>query len=381
MSTEDVIFFEHPSSDGSVVAEARLNIPPTLNALTLDAVEAMTPKMRDWAERDEVAAVIVTGEGDKAFCAGGDVQALYHAATVNLAAGRAVNDYPERFFAAEYRLDYIMHCYEKPLLTLGHGIVMGGGYGLFSASNFRVVTQRTRLAFPEITIGLFPDAGGTLVMRNLPPKIAALLTMTGGQVNATDALALGVGTHLIDHEGRADFLEGLKQLNWQAGSPDANTEVLQNYLATQTHVGGLPSSDVAEVDIETIDLSNLKACFDSILALEGTSKWVDRGIANLRNGCPVTAGIIFKQLGLGPTLSLAECFMTELAIATNCLSRPDFVEGVRALLIDKDQSPKWSVKSIDDLSPSLADEHFVGEWERGGLVHPLGDLLDIDSAG
>jgi enoyl-CoA hydratase/carnithine racemase len=244
-----------------------------------------------------------------------------------------------------------------------------------------VVTQRTRLAFPEITIGLFPDAGGTVVMRNLPPKIAALLTMTGGQVNATDALALGVGTHLIDHEGRADFLEGLKQLNWQAGSPDANTEVLQNYLATQTQVGGLPSSDVAEVDIETIDLSNLKACFDSILALEGTSKWMDRGIANLRNGCPVTAGIIFKQLGLGPTLSLAECFMTELAIATNCLSRPDFAEGVRALLIDKDQTPKWSVKSIDDLSPSLIDEHFVGEWERGGLVHPLGDLLDIDSAG
>ena len=381
MSTEDVIFFEHPSSDGSVVAEARLNIPPTLNALTLDAVEAMTPKMKDWAERDEVAAVIVTGEGDKAFCAGGDVQALYHAATENLAAGRTVNDYPERFFAAEYRLDYIMHCYEKPLLTLGHGIVMGGGYGLFSASNFRVVTQRTRLAFPEITIGLFPDAGGTVVMRNLPPKIAALLTMTGGQVNATDALALGVGTHLIDHEGRADFLEGLKQLNWQAGSQDTNTEVLQNYLATQTQVGGLPSSDVAEVDIETIDLSNLKACFDSILALEGTSKWMDRGIANLRNGCPVTTGIIFKQLGLGPTLSLAECFMTELAIATNCLSRPDFVEGVRALLIDKDQSPKWSVKSIDDLSQSLIDEHFVGEWERGGLVHPLGDLLDIDSAG
>ena len=97
-----------------MVAEARLNIPPTLNALTLDAVEAMTPKMKDWAERDEVAAVIVTGEGDKAFCAGGDVQALYHAATENLAVGRTVNDYPERFFAAEYRLDYIMHCYENP---------------------------------------------------------------------------------------------------------------------------------------------------------------------------------------------------------------------------------------------------------------------------
>ena len=380
MSTEDVIFFEHPSSDGSVVAEARLNIPPTLNALTLDAVEVMTPKMKDWAERDEVAAVIVTGEGDKAFCAGGDVQALYHAATENLAAGRTVNDYPERFFAAEYRLDYIMHCYEKPLLTLGHGIVMGGGFGLFSASNFRVVTQRTRLAFPEIAIGLFPDAGGTVVMRNLPPKIAALLTLTGGQVNATDALALGVGTHLIDHDGRADFLEGLKQLNWQSGSPDANTKILEKYLATQTHAGGMPSSDVAEVDVENIDLDNVKASFDSILALEGTSKWMDRGIANLRNGCPVTAGIIFKQLGLGPTLSLAECFMTELTIATNCLSRPDFAEGVRALLIDKDQSPKWSVSSIDDLSQSSIDEHFVGHWDEAGRLHPLADLLDIDSS-
>ena len=225
-----------------------------------------------------------------------------------------------------------------------------------------MVTQRTRLAFPEITIGLFPDAGGTVVMRNLPPKIAALLTMTGGQVNATDALALGVGTHLIDHEGRADFLEGLKQLHWQSSSPDANTEVLKNYLATQTHAGGMPSSDVAEVDIETIDLSNVKACFDSILALEGTSKWMDRG-RQFAQRLPVTAGIIFKQLGLGPTLSLAECFMTEFAIATNCLSRPT-CRGVRALLIDKDQTPKWSVKSIDDLSQSLVDEHFVGNGKR-----------------
>ena len=113
-----------------------------------------------------------------------------------------------------------------------------------------------------------------------------------------------------------------------------------------------------------------KLCFDSVNALEGTSKWMD-SVANLRNGCPMTAGIIFKQLGLGPTLSLAECFMTELAIATNCLSRPDFAEGVRALLIDKDQSPKWSVTSIDDLSQSLIDEHFVGHWEGAGRLHPL----------
>jgi enoyl-CoA hydratase/carnithine racemase len=374
MSTNDVIFSEHAVQDGCVIAQAHLNIPATLNALTLAAVEAMTPQMLNWAERDEVVAVVVTGEGDKAFCAGGDVQALYHAATENLAAGSTVNDYPERFFAAEYRLDYIMHCYPKPLLTLGHGIVMGGGYGLFSASNFRVMTQRTRLAFPEITIGLFPDAGGTVVMRNLPPKVAALLTMTGSQVNATDALELGIGTHVVGHDEREAFLKGLEQLNWQAGSPQGNRAVLAEYLAVEAYTGDMPVSDVAVVDVESIDLSSLSSCYGSIQELEGTSKWVDKGVATLRKGCPITAGIIFKQLSLGPSLSLAECFMAELAVATNCLSRPDFAEGVRALLIDKDQSPLWSITSINDVSQSIVDEHFKGQWEKEGRMHSLFDL-------
>ena len=374
MSTNDVIFSEHPVQDGCVIAQAHLNIPATLNALTLTAVEAMAPQMLNWAGRDEVVAVVVTGEGDKAFCAGGDVQALYHAATENLAAGSTVNDYPELFFAAEYRLDYIMHCYPKPLLTLGHGIVMGGGYGLFSASNFRVMTQCTRLAFPEITIGLFPDAGGTVVMRNLPPKVAALLTMTGSQVNATDALELGIGTHVVGHDEREAFLKGLEQLNWQAGSPQGNRAVLAEYLAVEAYTGDMPVSDVAVVDVESIDLSSLSSCYGSIQELEGTSKWVDKGVATLRKGCPITAGIIFKQLSLGPSLSLAECFMAELAVATNCLSRPDFAEGVRALLIDKDQSPIWTVASVKDVSQSIVDEHFIGQWEREGRTHPLVDL-------
>ncbi len=374
MSTTDVLFFEHPGQDGSVVAQAHLNVPTTLNALTLDAVEAMTPKMLDWAGRDEVVAVIVTGEGDKALCAGGDIQALYHAAKENLAAGTTVNDYPQRFFAAEYRLDYIMHCYPKPLLTLGHGIVMGGGYGLFSASKYRVLTERSRLAFPEITIGLFPDAGGTIVMRKLAPKMAALLTLTGSQVNATDALALGIGTHVIGHEARAEFVAGLLKLSWQRGARKTNDEVLEGYLARQAYAGDMPDSDVDAVHVHRIDLSSLSACADSILALEGTSKWMDRGAANLRAGCPITAGIIFKQLSLGPMMDLAECFMTELAVANNCLSRPDFAEGVRALLIDKDLTPQWTVAHIADLPQSLVDEHFVGYWEAEGQPHPLADM-------
>lgn len=376
MSTTDVLFSEHPGN-GGIIAQAHLNVPTTLNALTLDTVEAMTPKMLDWAKRDDVVAVIVTGEGDKALCAGGDIQALYHAATENLQAGRTVNDYPQRFFEAEYRLDYIMHCYPKPLLTLGHGIVMGGGYGLFSASNYRVLTERSRLAFPEITIGLFPDAGGTVVMRNLEPEMAALLTLTGSQVNATDALALGIGTHVIGHDSRQDFVTGLTALAWQAGAADHNHKVLSGYLQQQAHTGEMPASDVAAIDTKAIDLNSLSACVDSILALEGTSKWMDKGVASLRGGCPVTAGIIFKQLTLGPQLDLAQCFMTELAVATGCLARPDFAEGVRALLIDKDLTPKWSVSPISQVPQSLIDEHFVGFWEGAGQPHPLADLATL----
>lgn len=373
MSTTDVLFSEHPCS-GGIIAQAHLNVPATLNALTLEAVEAMTPKMLDWAKRDDVVAVIVTGEGDKALCAGGDIQALYHAATENLQAGRTVNDYPQRFFEAEYRLDYIMHCYPKPLLTLGHGIVMGGGYGLFSASNYRVLTERSRLAFPEIAIGLFPDAGGTVVMRNLEPEMAALLTLTGSQVNATDALALGIGTHVITHDSRQDFVTGLTALTWQEGATAHNHKVLAAYLGQHAHTDEMPGSDVAAIDTKAIDLSSLSACVDSILALEGTSKWMNKGVASLRGGCPVTAGIIFKQLTLGPQWDLAQCFMTELAVATGCLARPDFAEGVRALLIDKDLSPKWSVSSIVEVPQSLIDGHFVGFWEASGQPHPLADL-------
>lgn len=380
MSTSDVLFSEHSGQNGSIIARAHLNVPATLNALTLDAVQAMTPKMLDWASREEVAAVVVTGEGDKAFCAGGDVQALYHAANENLAAGSTVNDYPERFFTAEYRLDYIMHCYPKPLLTLGHGIVMGGGYGLFSASNLRVLTERSRLAFPEITIGLFPDAGGTVVMRKLAPKVAALLTMTGSQTNATDALSLGIGTHVIGHEAQAAFLAGLMHLSWQRGAPEVNRGTLEDYLSQQAFKGEMPDSEVALVDVESIDLGSLSSCVKSILALEGTSKWMDKGVSSLRGGCPTTAGIIFKQLSLGPTLSLLECFRTELAVATGCLSRPDFAEGVRALLIDKDQSPQWTIAKIEDVPESLVEEHFIGRWEADGAAHPLADLTSLAQA-
>ncbi|MDA7784409.1 enoyl-CoA hydratase/isomerase family protein [Pseudomonadales bacterium] len=373
-TTAQVSISEFKTSGAMSVGHAHLNMVASLNALTLDAVRALTAAVLHWSAREDIAGVLITGEGEKAFCAGGDIQALYRAAVANRQAGELVDLYPFEFFAEEYRLDYVLHTFNKPVITLGHGIVMGGGYGLFAASAYRVLTQRSKLAFPEITIGLFPDAGGSWVLKNLPQPIALFLGLTGSQVNATDALALNIGTHMIDHEQRQMFVDGLATMAWSEDDA-GNRALLHEYLLSCSYQGQRPEPELSAFDGALVEVGSLSDCVTSIVAMQGKSAWIDRGIGNLQKGCPVTAGIIFEQMRRVKTMTLAESFRMELAVATRCLQWPDFTEGVRALLIDKDSAPKWTVNSVDDLSKEYIDAHFdenfVGLWAHNPL-HDLG---------
>jgi enoyl-CoA hydratase/carnithine racemase len=374
-NNEDVLICEHKTTGTGLIGHAHLNMVGSLNALTLDAVKVLFDAISHWSEREDIAAVLLTGEGERAFCAGGDIQALYRAAVANNAAGELLDLYPFEFFAQEYRLDHLLHTFNKPVITLGHGIVMGGGHGLFAASSHRVLTQRSKLAFPEITIGLFPDAGGSWVLKNLPQPIALFLGLTGSQVNATDALGLNIGTHIIEHEQRQQFIDGLLTLAWAGeGEGGGNGRRLDDYLNASTFVGDAPESELAKLAPSQINVDNLSNCVASIDALQGESSWIDRGIGNLQNGCLVTAGIIWEQLRRVQTMNLADSLRMELAVATHCLRSPDFQEGVRALLIDKDNSPKWSVERVEDLSEDYIkahfDESFAGLWAN----NPLHDL-------
>jgi enoyl-CoA hydratase/carnithine racemase len=251
---------------------------------------------------------------------------------------------------------------------------MGGGFGLFAASGYRVLTQRSKLAFPEITIGLFPDAGGSWVLKNLPQPIALFLGLTGSQVNATDALALNIGTHMIDHEQRQMFVDRLVTMAWSEDDA-GNRALLDEYLVSCSYQGQRPDPELSAFDGALVEVGGLSDCVASIVAMQGRSAWIDRGIGNLQKGCPVTAGIIFEQMRRVKTMTLAESFRMELAVATRCLQWPDFAEGVRALLIDKDGAPKWTVNSVDDLSKEYIDAHFdenfVGLWPNNPL-HDLG---------
>jgi enoyl-CoA hydratase/carnithine racemase len=175
---QPVLFYEHPTASGHVLAHAHLHVEATLNSLSLEMIGLLAPMLTAWAEREDVIALLFTGAGERAFCAGGDIQALYHAIVKNHAQGEVVDDYPYQFFEQEYRLDYQIHTFPKPVVAVGHGVVMGGGLGIFSAADYRLVTEKSRIAMPEVTIGLFPDAGKTWLLLIMAPHFATFLVVT-----------------------------------------------------------------------------------------------------------------------------------------------------------------------------------------------------------
>ncbi len=361
-----VVLREHEAVGGRILAEAQLNVPATLNSLSLDMARTLYKTLNAWAQDAQVAAVLFTGAGERAFCAGGDIQALYRAMMKNHAAGRTVDHYPFDFFADEYRLDHQIHSFPKPVVSVGHGVVMGGGLGIFSASRFRVVTERSRMAYPEITIGLFPDAGGTAMLRSLEPHLAVFLGCTGAHCNGADALATGLGTHSIASDQRAAVRDALLAITYAGDDADADRidaalAALPAAALPPTQVGAVPESLGQEGDYRTV-LARLRQLPD-----EG---WLGKAVATMERGCPTTLGVVIEQLRRAPSLSLADSFRMEMVIAAHCALNTDFVEGVRALLIDKDNAPKWRFGDLDGLQWDHVLSHFVPPWPE----NPLADL-------
>jgi enoyl-CoA hydratase/carnithine racemase len=366
-----LLLFEHATGSGHVVAEARLNSEATLNALSLPMIEILMPALARWADDDAVAAVLLTGAGERAFSAGGDIQALYRAMVKNHHAGEVVDDYPFRFFEHEYRLDYRLHTYPKPVVSIGHGVVMGGGLGVFSGARYRIVTETSRIAMPEVTIGLFPDAGATWLMHGMPRHLATFLALTGAHMNGADALAAGIGTHAIAADQRGTVLEALKQVSWR-GSTDADDERVQACLAGLSRPE-LPSPRVSHVPVDLTPEGPVLAVAERVRGLSGLSDWIDGGIAVMNRGCPTSVGIVVYQLQRTPALNLADSFRLEMVVATHCANHPDFAEGVRALIIDKDNRPRWRYDSLEALPEDYVAEHFEPPWRR----NPLDDLEDL----
>lgn len=357
-----------PTACGRFIAVAMLDAERSLNSLTLAMVDALLPQLAAWAVDDAVLAVLLRGRGERAFCAGGDVRALTEFARTR----QGDAGYPAHFFAREYRLDYAIRQFPKPLLVWGTGVVMGGGMGLLLGARFRVATETTRMAMPEITIGLYPDVGGSYFLSRLPGRVGLFMGLTACQFGASDALALGLASHALTSESWPALLQQLQALSWPA-APAEHAQVLADALQ------GLPRPELpagslqqyaAEIEQLTQHdkLSTLDAAWRSSLP---EAPWLAKAVQSYRAGSPTSAAIIWQQWHESSTHSLAEVFRTEWILSSQCAAHPDFPEGVRALLIDKDMKPNWQPARLAEVTPAWLAEHYA---LPAGMTQPLADL-------
>jgi enoyl-CoA hydratase/carnithine racemase len=365
-----VIFEERAALHGSRIAIATLDAAQQLNALSLPMIEALLDRFTRWATDPDVVCVLLRGNGAKAFCAGGDVRRLVEACQ---AAPGVVPALAERFFADEYRLVHLMHHYPKPLLCWGHGYIMGGGMGLLQGATIRIVTPESRLAMPEVAIGLHTDVGASWFLPRLPGKLGLFLGLTGIYLNARDALDTGLADRCLASEQQPDLIEGLVQINWQEQAAFQLHSLLRA-LARQA-VERMPEARLLtrreKID-ELLDVAELPHAWQALTALEDDQdELLAQASRSLHHACPLSAHLVWRQQERGRKQSLAQALQMEYALSLNCCRHPEFTEGVRARLIDKDNQPNWHWPDVHSISSTVIDAHFEPTWSG---AHPLIDL-------
>jgi enoyl-CoA hydratase/carnithine racemase len=367
-----VLFEERLATNGRRIGFATLNAPKSLNGLSLDMARLLDARLADWANDDEIAVVVLQAAGEKAFCAGGDLRGLYDSMLAYREAGSSDirdNAYAREFFLVEYRLDYRIHTYPKPILVWGHGIVMGGGIGLMAGASHRVVTERSKLAMPEITVGLFPDVGGSWILKNIADRMGLFLALTGAPLSATDALYVGLADHAVLDADRAAVFDSLIDAAW---SDDAktNADLLDRLL--EQHSASLapgPLQNNADAIKAICAHADLEAMIAAIQQIQSDDAWLSTAKATLAAGAPGSARLAYELQNRAASLSLADTFRMEYVAALHAAARGDFFEGIRALLIDKDRNPRWNPASAADASAEWAAGFVVSPWSDA--EHPL----------
>lgn len=375
--TQFVIFEEKNTASGKRIGYIRLNKESSLNAISLEMVVSLKDQLDLWRDNEDIVCLFMEGAGEKAFCAGGDVQALYQSAIEN--PGQPCL-HAEEFFNCEYRLDYLLHTYPKPVICWGNGIVMGGGLGLMAGCSHAIVTERTRVAMPEITIGLYPDVGGSWFLNRMPGHAGLFLALTGASINGNDCLFAGLSKYGIASKNREPMLLALSQLNWgdTRVQNDALIDTMLSDFAQQSQAG-MPAGNIeplmAQIDA-LCDSGNAKTLIKNIMSLETENRWLIKARNSLATGSPLSALIIHEQLQRAKSLSLAQIFQSEYLLSTNIMRYPEFAEGVRALLIDKDRNPQWQFKTIDEVPGDLLEQLFKAP--QSGSTWPVNPLQDLD---
>ena len=328
------------------VGRVHLNSPSTFNALTRDMCIAFRAKLLEWADDPAIGAVLVSGEGDRAFCAGGDIRALYES-------HRAGDDTTHMFFWDEYRLDYAVHEFPKPYVALVDGIVMGGGVGISVHGSHRIMTERTTFAMPECGIGLFPDVGGTAFLPRAPGELGMYLALTGARMKAADTIHAGIGTHYIPSAKLDALLECLANAD-----PAGNAESVDAVIAAFAEdPGPVQIREHARVIDRCFSAPTVPEIIDALEAEDGY--FAIETADTLRTKSPTSMLVTHRQLRDGVGLGFDEVMRREYRMARAFLDGHDFFEGIRAAVIDKDRKPRWEPARLQDVGEADVERYFA----------------------
>jgi enoyl-CoA hydratase len=353
---EPEILFERRGAAGLVT----LNRPKALNAVTLGMVRALNEQLTKWAADPAVTRVVVSAAGERAFSAGGDIRALYDLGR----AGRHADMMP--FWREEYTLNAIIKRYPKPYVALIDGIVMGGGVGLSVHGSHRVAGDRYLFAMPEVSIGFFPDIGATWFLPRLPGELGAYCALTGERLDAADGVEASLATHRVPSARFAELRDALcgatavDALLCAFAEPAAAGPVTPKREA----IDRLFSGDRVEDILSALDRESGSA--------GEAAEFARKTAASIRTKSPTSLKLALAQVRAGKALTFDACMQTEFRIVSRIIHGDDFYEGVRAVIVDKDNAPRWRPATLEAVTPSVIERHFapLGRGEPAELVLP-----------
>ena len=350
-----------------------LDRPKALNSLSLEMVRTLTQALLAWRNDPGVSAVVIGSTSEKAFCAGGDIRFFHERGK---AASQGGNALLEDFFTEEYSLNYLIHQYPKPYIALMNGIVMGGGMGIAqcaSAGRVRIVMENTRIAMPEVHIGLFPDVGGSYFLSRTPGHIGAYLGVTGTTIGAADAIYAGLADVFVP----AAQLPALMEILESAAAVRIRDAILA--FAAPFGKQGDPAESMLAKHRNLIDrhfaANNIRAVIAGLT--QETCPFSLNTVALMRQRSPLMMCVALEQIHRGAAMSFAECLRMERTMVRRCFEHGEVLEGVRARVIDKDNMPHWSPATVENVTAEMISSFFDSAWPA--YAHPLRELGQEES--
>ena len=351
-NTQDILFEELVGHEGNI-GLVTLNRPKALNALTHSMILSLDKQLTLWEEQENIKAIVITAVEGRAFCAGGDIRFTYEKWDYN-------DGSLPLYFRDEYRLNRRIFHYSKPYIALLDGITMGGGVGISIHGSHRVATENLVFAMPETGIGFFPDVGGTYFLPRLPDKFGYYLGITGTRIDCHDCCALGLTQHFVSRASLTQIITLLKETSFKKNARSVVTHILNSFQLPVLSSTFLTRKEECNTHFS-------KSTIEEILASLDTSSWGKELITQIKRKSPTSLKVTLYQLQQGETLNFDSCMRLEYQLVNRFLNAHDFREGIRAVLIDKDQSPKWQPAEIEAVSMEEVKKYFL----------PLGAEMDL----